>query len=97
MGSAVSPVTDWRRDQVARALESRSTWWDVRQSKGTAGVWAGRMVGALFAGRFIWALHETDGVVPRDRGYWRSLRYTQMVAVRRTERRGNWRPVPRET
>lgn len=80
------PVADWRRDYVARA-----TWWAARLSRGSKGVWAGRMVGAVFAGRFIEVLQETDGEVPRKRWkpagcFWRSPRYTQMAVVGRRGR-----------
>lgn len=44
-------VADWGRDQVARALAEQSA----------EGVWAGRVVGAVFAGRVMWVLHETAG------------------------------------
>lgn len=72
------PVADWRRDYVARV-----TWWAARLSRGSKGVGAGKMVGAVFAGRFIEVLRVTDGEVLRER--WKpagwSPRYTQLVVV----------------
>ena len=65
MCSVLFPVEDWRQDQVARDLESRSTRPDTRQSKGAEDVWAGKTEGMLFAGRFTWVLHQTDGLVPQ--------------------------------
>ena len=99
MCSVLFPVEDWRQDQVARDLESRSTRPDTRQSKGAQDVWAGKTVGMLFAGRFTWVLHQTDGLVcqrgasqlsaalgPRDGG----------GPWGREEGR-DWRPISRET